>query len=191
MTITGDFERFYYLNFETHLLKNKKLFWKGEQFFSWTYSVRKPANAKTNAMVPWHWWGIKNLNILFKIINTTVDRQFDAYTIVDLTLAQRSNRRLCNRWFDACTIVHTTLAQPANQHLCDGRLCNRGFDACKKEFILLCSREKHCDHQHRPFFWKKAFAILFSIFYRLVLLQIQQRWWFDKAKSKFQTWPNI
>lgn len=139
MTITGDFECFHYLNFETRLLKNKKPFWTGQQFFSWTCYVRKRANVKTNRMVPWHWRGTKNRNILFKIINTTADRQFDAYAIVDLTLAQPSNRGLCNRWFNACTIIHTTLAQPPNQYLCDGHLCNRIFGACKKRvyFALL------------------------------------------------------
>ena len=97
---------------------------------------------------------------------------------VDSTLVQSSIRRLFNRQIDACAIFESTLVQPLIR-----RLCNRRFAAYKK--TLFCSREKHCQHQHKNFSKKTI-----SKFYTSVLLQIQQRWRFHKAKSKFQTWPN-
>ena len=75
-------------------------------------------------------------------------------------ILRASNRRLNNSRINACATVELTLVQPSIR-----RLYNRRFNACKINFILLCSREKHCKHQHKPF----------PKFYTLVLLQIQQR----------------
>ena len=115
----------------------------------------------------------KNLNTYLKIRNITVDSTTVTVgsTLAQSTLIQLSIQRLYNCRFDVYTTVKQTFLQSSNR-----RLCNRGIDACTivdpmflKKIVLFCPRGKHCKHQHKPFSEK-----VFSRFYTLVLLQIQQ-----------------
>ena len=134
----------------------------------------------------------KNLNTFFKIMNITVDLTI---VTVDLTLVQLSIWRLCNHRIEACSTDNSTLAQPSNQGLCDRQidawasvdstLVQSSTRHLLKKSLFCFILETKTANININYFWKTTFRIILFNTLHLVFLQIQQRWWFGKAKSGF------
>ena len=83
---------------------------------------------------------------------------FDACTIVDSTVLQPLNRRLCNRWFAAGIVVDSTLVQ-----LSIRRLYNHWFDTCRKRVYFNLFLRQTFQTSTQTFLEKNFLEILFNI----------------------------